>query len=166
MDELARLIKNDSREFEVIVNNTPKYINTSGVWAMFGRLNADDEYICLEVGQSNNIYEELKYDIDCLLQDYSNVELKRSYTARRLFMEFSKQFVVCECDLIRTRAKYRIISTSFVDIKILLIAQENDKDDREKIELEFAVDKKAIFWNAWGKQRSMAKEYFKSTHSL
>lgn len=166
VDGFVRLKKVDSGVFIIKTNNVLKYRNISGVWAMFGKFNPCEEYICLEVGQSNNIYEELQYDIDCLLQDYSNIDLRKRYTARRLFKEFNTSFDVCVCDSNRTNAKYRVIATTFVDIKIFLIAHDNDKINREKIELEFAVDNKAMFWNAWGKQRRMAKEYYKSTHTF
>lgn len=37
---------------------------------------------------------------------------------------------------------------------------------REDIELEIAVDNKALYWNAYGKQRKLAKEYYKNKYAL
>lgn len=162
MDELVCLIKDDSGIFKFKVNNIQNHMGKSGVWAMFGRLNPNDEYICLEVGQSSDIYEELNYDITYLIKDYSNIYIEKRYTARRLFKEFNTTFDVCACDLNRTNAKYRIIATAISDIKIMLISEQKDKNVREEIELKFAVENKARFWNAWGKQRRMAREYYKT----
>ncbi|MDF2536402.1 MAG: hypothetical protein K0R18_2564 [Bacillales bacterium] len=33
----------------------------------------------------------------------------------------------------------------------------NTREERENIELKYAIDNKAIYWNAWGKQRKEAK---------
>lgn len=35
-----------------------------------------------------------------------------------------------------------------------------DKDIREEIEMEIAIDNEALFWNAFGRQRKLAKAYY------
>ena len=45
-------------------------------------------------------------------------------------------------------------------------ATSEDKKMREDIELEIAVDNKALYWNAYGKQRKLAKEYYKNKYAL
>lgn len=35
------------------------------------------------------------------------------------------------------------------------------KTIREEIELEIAIDEQALYWNAYGSQRKLAKNYYK-----
>ena len=157
---LLRVIKDKSTDlFGIKKNNLEQYKNQSGVWAMWGKDSTDTE-ICLEVGQTVDVFNELEYDLLYLKKDYSKENISKRYSARRLFA-FSETFDVCKCDLNRTCAKYRHIAKSYFDVSIYLICNLNiTKEERERIELEYAIDNKALYWNAWGKQRKDAKNYY------
>lgn len=161
--ELLQLQKSGGK-YEIIVNNISSYKGKCGVWVMYG-----DNNQLLEVAQTSDIFEELNYDLHYLTIDYSSKELNRNkrYTARRLF-DFNKKFDVLECDENRTIAKYRDIAESTESIVVYLIAEERatskDKALREEIELEIAVDNQALYWNAFGKQRKSARDYYNKSY--
>lgn len=122
--------------------------------------DTSDTETCLEVAQTVDVFNELKYDLSYLKKDYSKEDLSIRYLSRRLF-EFSKRFDVCECDLNRACAKYRDIAKSYFEVSIYLICDSKiTKEERERIELEYVVENKALYWNAWGKQRKHAKDYY------
>ena len=72
--------------------------------------------------------------------------------------------------VIRTTAKYRTIAQNAESILVYLIvenrATSRDKTVREKVELEIAIDNKALYWNAFGIQRKLAKDYYKNKYEL
>ena len=156
---LLHIIKNESGSFSIIETNLEQNKKQSGVWAMWAKdvFNTD---ICLEVGQSTDIWGELDYDLSYLTKNYENESKNKRYSARRLF-EFNKKFDVCECDSNRTCAKYRNIASNYYDIRVYLIGNLNEtKEERESVELKYAVDNNALYWNACCKQRKEAKDYY------
>lgn len=135
------------------------YDNIPGVWTIYG-VNESKE-ICLEVAQTRNIENELSYDLTLICKDYKNADLTKRYAARRLFNQFSKKFNVCKCDKNRLRAKYRDIAQTFSELKIYILCEaEENKYTREVIEMEHAIHNKALYWNAWGKQRKNAHVFY------
>lgn len=152
-------------KFEIITNKIAEYKGMCGVWVMY-----DNHEQLLEVAQTSEVFKELDYDLSWLLKDYSNEkDLQKKYTARTLF-DFNKKFDVLYCDKNRTAAKYRIIAENSKRVTVYLIIEDRatseDKKMREDIELEIAVDNKALYWNAYGKQRKLAKEYYKNKYAL
>lgn len=151
--------------YKVKCNNTSAYKDVCGVWVMF-----DDNNRLLEVAQTSNIFEELNSDLSYLLKDYSEVQDRaKRYTARRLF-EFSKKFDVLKCDKNRTTAKYRDIAENTNSIFVFFIkdqkANSKEKAVREKIELAIAIDNNALYWNAYGNQRKLARGYYEQKRKL
>ena len=152
-------------KFEIITNKIAEYKGMCGVWVMY-----DNHEQLLEVAQTVDVFKELDYDLSWLLKDYSNEkDLHKKYTARTLF-DFNKKFDVLYCDKNRTTAKYRIIAENSERVTVYLIIEDRatseDKKMREDIELEIAVDNKALYWNAYGKQRKLAKDYYKNKYAL
>lgn len=149
-------------KYQIISNNLSTYKGICGVWVMY-----DNNNQLIEVAQTSNIFKELDYDLSWLMKDYSNesnVGKKHPpYTARRLF-DFNKKFDVLPNDRNRTTAKYRDIAENSEKILVYLIDEERakskDKTMREEIEMEIAIDNKALYWNAFGRQRRLAKEYY------
>ena len=146
-------------QYKIIVNNTLSYKDKCGVWVMY-----DNHNRLLEVAQTSNVFEELEYDLSLLMKDYSSESnLTKRYTARRLF-DFSLRFDVHECDRNRTTAKYRNIAENSENIVVYLIDEERalneEKAIREEIEFEIAIDNQALYWNAFGSQRRLAKNYY------
>lgn len=145
--------------YEIICNNTILYKGICGVWVMY-----DNNNQLLEVAQTADIFDELDYDLSWILKDYSNeVNPKKRYVARRLF-GFNQRFNVLSCDKNRTTAKYRTIAENSETIVVYMIMEDRatgkDRATREEIELEIAIDNKALYWNAYGKQRRLAKIYY------
>lgn len=156
---LVHLYKDETGALKENTNIIQCYKKQSGVWAMWGK-DASNNYICLEVGQTKDIFKELAYDLSYLEKDYSDVCIVKKYSARRL-LEYSKKFDVCECDVNRTCAKYRDIASNYSDISVYLIHNSNvTVEKREIIELKYAIDNKALYWNAWGRQRKKARLYY------
>lgn len=146
-------------KYEIISNSLSAYKGICGVWVMY-----DNNDQLLEAGQTSDIFKELDYDLSWLMKDYSNVSnMKKSYTARRLF-DFNKKFNILPNDRSRTTAKYRNIAENSEKILVYLVVEEQaiskDKAIREEIELEIAIDNKALYWNAFGRQRRLAREYY------
>lgn len=151
--------------FSIKVNNLEQYKNKSGVWAMWGK-DTSNAYVCLEVGQTMDISKELNYDLSYLIKDYRKESKIKEYSAR-ILLEFNKKFDVCKCDSNRTCAKYRDIASSYFDVCVYLICNSNEtKEERENIELKYAIDNKALYWNAWGKQRKYARNYYLEKNNL
>ncbi len=151
--------------FEIEKNIIDDYLKQPGVWAMKGKVAGTNQFEYLEIGQSNDIGKELKSDLNLLMLNYSAEKVEKRYTARRLFPEFQNLFEVCKCDKDRTAAKYRTISVLYSEIIIELIGTDPCRSNREKIEMQFAIDNKAKYWNAWGLQRREARSYyFKHQH--
>lgn len=142
---------------KIIYNEIINYKHEPGVWVMY-----DENGVLLEVAETSNIYKELKYNLSLLTKDYS-AELNRTkkYVARRLF-DFSLKFDVLKCDKNRRAAKYRNIAESSNKIEVYLISNAKSKNSREEIEMKFAIDNCARYWNAYGKQRRDAMKYYYS----
>lgn len=158
-------LKKSFGKYEIITNEISRYKGVCGVWVMY-----DNHNHLLEVAQTTDVFKELAYDLSWLLKKCSHDgDLQKRYTARRLF-EFNQKFDVLSCDKNRTTAKYRTIAENAEEILVYLIVEDRamsrDKTVREKIELEIAIDNKALYWNAFGIQRKLAKDYYKNKYEL
>lgn len=152
-------------KFVIITNKIAEYKGVCGVWIMY-----DNHEQLLEVAQTADVFKELANDLSWLLKEYScDGDLRKRYTARRLF-EFNQKFDVLSCDKNRTTAKYRTIAETVETIVVYLVVEDRatsrDKTVREKVELEIAIDNKALYWNAFGIQRKLAKDYYKKKYEL
>lgn len=148
--------------YEIISNNLSAYKGICGVWVMY-----DNNNQLLEVAQTSDIYKELDYDLSWLTKDYSsesNVGEKHLWYKARILFNFNKRFDVLSNDKNRTTAKYRDIAENAEKVFVYLIdevrANSKDKFVREEIEMKIAIDNKALYWNAFGRQRRLAKEYY------
>lgn len=157
--QLIQLHK-DGTGFFTETNCLKDYLKKPGVWAMKGKATGKSQFEYLEVGQANDIGTELENDFKFLLSDYSNINHEIRYTARRLFPEYQAPFNVYKSDRNRIAAKYRTIATLYNDIIVELISTDSCRSVREQIEYHFAVDHKAKYWNAWGRQRREARDYY------
>lgn len=142
--------------------------NGCGVWAMWASL--EGKRVLLEVGQSANVISEILEDVNMLVDSSKRNKTyrKKAYTARRMFPDsFSVSFTVDTTDKNRTAAKYRIISEQYDDIKVYILNEKDAsnfvREVREKFEYEYAIDNRALFWNAWGPQRKRANQYYRDS---
>ena len=51
-------------------------------------------------------------------------------------------------------------------LQYYLSALRVEKNIREEIELEIAIDNQALYWNAYGSQRKLAKNYYKQRKQI
>ena len=135
-----------------------------GVWVMY-----DEKEQLLEVAQTRNVYNELIRNMALIMKDYpEDIDRKKRYTAQTLF-PFNKKFDVLMCDKNRTEAKYRNISEESKRIVVYVIlekdATDNNKTNRENIEMKIAVNNHALYWNAFGNQRILAREFYNKSKS-
>ncbi len=164
MEELVFYAKKDSRGLFTEEINTIKHkTSCRGVWAIWGDSASDSKFICLEVGQHEDVINELLDNIELIERTrFSASSSNFSYTARRLF-PFQKKFDVLVNDGDRRHAKYREIATHYNEIKIYLLDCDENKErvQREEIEYKYAVDNEAQYWNACCHQRKLAREYWR-----
>ena len=130
-----------------------------GVWVMY-----DEKEQLLEVAQTRNVSNELSRNMSLIMRDYpEDIDRRKRYTAQTLF-PFNKKFDVLMCDKNRTAAKYRNISEESKKIVVYVIlekeATDNNKINREEIEMKIAVNNHALYWNAFGNQRILAREFY------
>ncbi len=151
-EDLVEKFGEDIKDTDI---NLEDYKN--GVWAMWGVNKESNILECLEVGQSSNIASELAIDIN-YIKHLKLGDNSIRYNARRLF-DFSKTFPVYS-DFDRTKAKYYDIANNYKIIIVLIINQDNNRLKREEIEYKYAINHTAIYWNAWGPQRRLAREYY------
>lgn len=152
-------LEKSKEQWNITHYNIIKLKNKCGVWVMY-----DERDQLLEVAKTSDIFEELDYDLSWIMKQYpKNANRDKSYTARTLF-EFNKKFDILKCDRNRTTAKYRNIAEESERIVVYVILEDeavsSDRIVREKLELEIAVNEQALYWNAYGKQRRKAREYF------
>lgn len=150
----------NNNKYKIVYNNIELYSDKCGVWMMY-----DNHNQLLEVAQAADIFQELKHDLSLILKTYSNqMNFPKKYTARRLF-DFNQTFSVLSCDQDRRAAKYRTIVEKSETIVVYIVlddlATSRNKEEREEIEMKIAINNRALYWNAYGKQRRLAKEYYK-----
>ena len=147
---VARLIKKGEK-LVVDFSGYKVYDGRPGVWYIIGFKKKIGKI--LEVAQTGNLFTEINRDINYMINGQMQTNLKKRYTARRLF-SFNENFDVCECDKGRTQAKYRTIASNYDEIRIFVLSADNsDKAIREDIEMRFAIDNNVLYWNAFGRQR-------------
>lgn len=155
----------ESSKHTVVFSNIEHYKNSSGVWTLVD----EKANQVLEVAQKSNIFIELEENSALLLKDYSKENNRETVRKARRLFPFSLDFSILECDNVnakyaRTMAKYRHIAEYYEHLAIYVLdderANSKDQKERERIEMEYAVDNRAPFWNAWGHQRKMAWEYY------
>lgn len=155
--------KQGASKHTLLLSIIENYKDKCGVWTLV------DENVnqVLEVAQKDNIYTELEGNSKLLLNDYSKENNRGIVRKARKLLPFNLDFYILECDNDdRTIAKYRHIAENYDHLAIYVLdddlANSNKQKDREKIEMMYAVDNKASFWNAWGQQRRKAWEYYGS----
>ncbi|MCR4618755.1 MAG: hypothetical protein K5669_11310 [Lachnospiraceae bacterium] len=159
--ELIIKLKKENDKFSIIESCVDKYYD-SGVWALY---NEND---LLEVAQTSCVAEEVLSDVNLIITGFDKIQKrKRSYKARRLFC-FNTEFHVSIYDKNRTEAKYRHLSEQSEELEIYYLSESRgcDRSQREEIEYKYAIDHKAEYWNAFGKQRKLAREYYETKRGL
>lgn len=129
------------KEYKFLDNKYDKKL-----WALFGKNEEFEKWVCLEVGSSQNIRNEIVYDLKLMVETpyevskdsafYKDVFKFRTYSDRqsckyRAIIEMYKEFCWCEIDV-----------SEYVDIQDI-----NSWNTINYAEVKFAFETKAIFWN-------------------
>lgn len=117
-----------------------------GVWVLFGR-NKGNPWLCLQVGQSNNIGIEIKSDIQCIV---GNIE---EQTKRTYINQFGKAVKGYEYTIYLTPREqiYKKLGERYKDFAFICICcGAAYKDDKKLIEKYVAWKLRALFWRNGG----------------
>ncbi len=133
---------------ESTVTETLEKYHHSGVWVMVGRSVETKEWICLEVGETGSIYEELNADCKEILKVKREVQppeiTECAYSFRR-FRPWSKP-IPKTYGQTRYKAKYRAIATDYDEIRIYKVSDSDIVEERYKTEVHYAMTLKAAYW--------------------
>ena len=139
------MIMKEFYNFEEIDIDKIEDYSTKGVWALFGVEKTDSEkkYVCLNVGKTVCIKDELKIDIKRI----SNFELSTEKEYRNQFNEcmFSYFDFATRLDWL-----YKEIARKYNDFTFIKVCDNNDY----LIEKYFAYTFKARYWVSNGKYAS------------
>lgn len=139
------MIMKEFYNFEEIDIDKIEDYSTKGVWALFGIKKTDSEkkYVCLNVGKSVCIKDELKTDIKRI----RNFELSREKEYRNQFNEcmFSYFEFATRLDWL-----YREIALKYENFKFIIVCN----DSEYLIEKYFAYTLKAKYWVSNGRYSS------------
>lgn len=144
------------RTLDLEIDNLDKY-HTSGIWALYGTKDGKEK--CLEVGINVNMAKEIQGDINTMRTKEKHKETETFYNARRLFPEFQETFKIYKSET-RTEAKYHYIVKNYTNLYFLLVGIEKTKNIKMEIEYKYAIDNKALYWNACYCQIKKARDYY------
>lgn len=150
------------RTLDLEIDNLDKY-HTSGIWALYGTKDGKEK--CLEVGINLNMAREIQNDITTMKTKTNNKVSESFYNARRLFPEFQETFRIYKGET-RTEAKYHYIVKNYTNLYFKLVKVEDKYVKKIQIESEYAIDNKALYWNACYGQIKVAKIYYNKCLNL
>lgn len=168
LKEIVRFHNKDKLE-DIIKEINYEALKSKYVWALFGKINEEDE-VCLQVGAGINIKDEIKYDInmmycECDLISKSNKGLKIKSKNTQFYENVYK--INYGDDKNKNRYIYRKIRQEYeelifyaIDIDVYLEIKDfkcdnitvNNILDLSKMyyaETKFAYETQAIYWNVF-----------------
>lgn len=138
---------------------TPKSIDMkehTGVWIMWGKKRENDDYTCLEVGQNQEIINELNENISYITKELMNNNEENVYPSKRtiIFPGFSRIIKRKNNEKAR-QSKYRQIAEEFDEIKIFedLSVKDKEKEERMIEEGKIACMYLAVYWFPFGNKQ-------------
>lgn len=168
LKEIVRFHNKDKLE-DIIKEINYEALKSKYVWALFGKINEEDE-VCLQVGAGINIKDEIKYDInmmycggDLISKSNKGLKIKSKNTQ---FYENVYKINYCD-DKNKNRYIYRKIRQEYeelifyaIDIDAYLEIKDfkcdnitvNNILDLSKMyyaETKFAYETQAIYWNVF-----------------
>lgn len=116
--------------------------NKPGIWIVYGKTEENVDYTCLEVGQTNNIKNELEKDFKLIIKGYCKDGVKV-----RRFREWSKSFLKRKGEN-RYPAKWRDIANSYKNICVKYVSGSEAWELQRRIEEEIniAINLHAIYF--------------------
>lgn len=129
-----------------ITDESLKKYKAPGVWVLFGR-NEDKIWLCLQVGQSNDIGSEIKSDVQCIS---GNI---KEQTNRTYINQFGNVVNGYRYNIYLTPREqiYKQIGEKYLEFVFICICCGNDcKDKKKSIEKYVAWKFRALFWRNGG----------------
>lgn len=113
------------------------YMRVSGVWALYGKDRETHKYVCLNVGKSTDVGNEILYDIGCL-----HVLKIRQDGAENYVNQFGE-----DCDFKYNSGQtqeylYPIVASKYNSFKFIYVHNESSAN----IEKEYANENHSIYW--------------------
>ena len=114
-----------------------EYIGIKGVWALFGKENADSDYVCIQVGKCEDVGKEIIYDLGC----FHLLPFRKDGTKKYL------NYLAEDCGFMYQSNQvqeylYPYIALHYYSIKFVYVCEENS-NEKEK---EYAEKHYAYFW--------------------
>ena len=123
-------------------NNLENYKQISGVWALIGRNNEEDNWVCLNVGVNKDISTEISLDIEYM--NIKNKIIRKNYTNQ--FGEKLFSYNDYEYDYYRSEI-YKDIKEKYTKLRFICVGWcIDDNGERKKIEKHFAWMTRAKYW--------------------
>ena len=107
-------------------NNIKEYKGKPGVWILLGKEHTDAPLVCLQVGATKYIGEEIERDICLLKQGSKPVEEKRRYVNQ--FGEYMFSYDICPS---RAQELYWDISKKYTDLIFICVAHGDELENKE-----------------------------------
>lgn len=134
-------------------NNLSKYDGIPGVWALRGkdkRVDADeqeDKWICLQVGQTQDIKIEIEKDI-------KDMEKSRKVITESKYVNYFGEAIFAYPEIRSGNSYlYKWIVDNYRDLEFCLIKEEDNENNRKEIEKLFAYITLARGWRNGGSFR-------------
>ncbi len=141
-------------EVSLVVGDFREYENKPGVWACYGikKKAPDNEWVCLNVGESDNIGKEMRLD-----RKYSGGKFNhragiyKNYKGDKVFT-----FVRPKKRPISSRERvWYDIGKKFKCLYFVIVSESSDENERLRIEGQYARDHDALYWNPSPKQKGV-----------
>ena len=135
-------IEKKSGHWQEKENNLPDFAH-AGVWVMMGIDSQTNETICLEVGETSNIQEEVESDYKAIVK--YGAEKSSGEKKFRNALTWSET-IFGNAGETRYKAKYRQISQKCREITVLEILEDDNIENRYIVEVQQAWNSQAIYW--------------------
>lgn len=134
---MNKVIYKENEYGQIKYSELENFMRIAGVWALYGRDKETNKCMCLNVGKSIDVGNEILYDIGCLHFLKIRNDGSKSY-----INQFGE-----DCNFMYNSGQtqeylYPEIASKYDSFKFIYI---HDKPD-EKVEKKFAVDNHAIYW--------------------
>lgn len=166
LKEIVRFHNKDKLE-DIIKEINYEALKSKYVWALFGKINEEDE-VCLQVGAGINIKDEIKYDINMMYCECDLIsKLNKGLKIKSKNTQFYENVYKINYGDDKNRYIYRKIRQEYeelifyaIDIDVYLEIKDfkcdnitvNNILDLSKIyyaETKFAYETQAIYWNVF-----------------
>ena len=129
-----------------VVGNFSDYLNKAGVWACYGLplYNKSQEWVCLNVGQSIDIGREMRTNRKYSRGEFNNKKGEYKNYRGEVIFTFNRP----KNKPITSRQRvWNHIGKKYKHICFVIVEISDDKMNRLKTEMDYAIKHEAIYWN-------------------